>query len=257
MLQTVDINDDKRVSVVGDMMVWVVRVWVLMCCCAVSLVHAQAKLLPDQVKVKLEQELGLSVSSLADAPVNGLLQVGTDKGLFYVSENGQFLLQGRIFNIDAGMVNETERALGVMRLQGIEALEGSMLEFKADNEMHVIWVFTDTTCGYCRKLHNEMNQLNKMGITVKYLAFPRMGLNSEVHKQMESVWCAKSPQKAMTAAQNGQAVDKASCANKIAEHYEFGQRVGVTGTPNIVLPDGSMIPGYQEAKVIAQVLQGA
>lgn len=238
-------------------MTLVLRACVLLSWCVVVMAHAQAKLLPDQVKIKLEQELGLSVNSLADAPVNGLLQVGTDKGLFYVSENGQFLLQGRIFNIDAGMVNETERALGKIRLDGLKTLEGSMLEFKAANEMHVIWVFTDTTCGYCRKLHNEMNELNRLGITVKYLAFPRMGLNSDVHKQMESVWCAASPQKAMTAAQNGQAVDKASCVNKVAEHYEFGQRIGVTGTPNIILPDGSMIPGYQEAKVLAQVLQGA
>ncbi len=222
-----------------------------------GLALAQEKLLPEQVEKKLQKELGLSVSSLADAPIAGLLQVGTDKGLFYISENGQFLFQGRIFNIDEGMVNETERALGQIRLAGLAELEGSMVEFKSPNEMHVIWVFTDTTCGYCRKLHNEMNELNRLGITVRYLAFPRMGLNTDVHKQMESVWCSASPQKAMTAAQNGQTVEKNKCANKIAQHFEFGQRIGVSGTPNIILPDGSMIPGYQEAKVIAQVLKGA
>ena len=51
-----------------------------------------------------------------------------------------------------------------------------MIVYKAPNEKHSITVFTDISCGYCRKLHRELNDLLDAGITVKYLAFPRGGL---------------------------------------------------------------------------------
>lgn len=207
------------------------------------------------VKEKLTMLLGLEVDSIADAPVEGLLQVSTNRGLFYVSEDGQYLLHGRVFNIDEGMLNETEAALADIRLQGIASFASSAITYKAKNEKHVITVFTDITCGYCQKLHREIGELNDAGITVQYLAFPRAGLSGQKFDDMVSVWCADNPQKALTDAKSGDKVKQARCDNKVAEQYLFGQKVGVNGTPNIILPDGSVIPGYQPAKTIAQTLE--
>ncbi|QPL49413.1 bifunctional protein-disulfide isomerase/oxidoreductase DsbC [Alteromonas sp. B31-7] len=207
------------------------------------------------VKEKLTMLLGLEVDTIADAPVEGLLQVSTDRGLYYVSKDGQYLVHGRIFNIDEGMKNETEEALSEMRLQGIAELKSSAITYKAKNEKHVITVFTDITCGYCRKLHREMGELNDLGITVQYFAFPRAGLSGKSYGDMVSVWCAENPQKALTDAKSGDQVKSARCDNKVAEQYLLGQKVGVNGTPNIILPDGSVIPGYQPAQAIAQTLQ--
>ncbi|RDV28082.1 thiol:disulfide interchange protein [Alteromonas aestuariivivens] len=209
------------------------------------------------VKTRLESTLGLNVLSVADAPVDGLIQVTTDRGLFYASRSGQYLLQARIFNLDAGMRNETEVALSQMRRDGIKAFSDSAIEFKAKDEKYVITVFTDISCGYCQRLHNEIGQFNANGITVKYLAFPRAGVDSPTYDEMVSVWCAKNPQKAMTDAKSGDQIANASCANKVAEQYMFGQQVGVTGTPNIILPDGSMIPGYQPAAAVLNALEQA
>ncbi len=208
----------------------------------------------DEVTAKIEARLGFDVMTVADAPVDGLYQVVTDKGLFYISKDGKYLVQARIYNLDANMRNETEVALGDMRREGMSEFNDGMIEYKADDEEHVITVFTDITCGYCRKLHREIDQYNDMGITVRYLAFPRNGLNSQSYRDMVSVWCADNPQKALTAAKAGDNVLRKSCKNSVAEQYQFGQQVGVTGTPNIIMPDGSVIPGYQPAKAIAQVL---
>ena len=208
------------------------------------------------VKSKLESQLGLEVSAVADSPVEGLQQVTTNKGLFYVSDSGQYFLQARIFDVDNGMQNVTEQSLAQMRLDGIKQFEGSAIEFNAKNEKHVITVFTDITCGYCRKMHKEIEQLNALGISVHYLAFPRAGLNSKVYDEMVSVWCAKDPNAALTAAKQDKSVKTASCDNKVAEQFEFGQSIGVNGTPNIILEDGTLIPGYQPAGVLAQALDG-
>ncbi|MCW8090475.1 bifunctional protein-disulfide isomerase/oxidoreductase DsbC [Alteromonas sp. ASW11-130] len=207
----------------------------------------------SMVRKKIES-IGLGVEAIADAPVEGLLQVTTERGLFYISEDGKYLLQARIFNVEEGMRNETELALGKLRLEGVEELSDSVIEFKAKNEKHVVHVFTDTTCGYCRKLHNEIGQYNDEGITVRYLAFPRAGLNTDNHQELVSVWCANNPQKAMTDAKSGDSVQTKTCDNQVAEHYQLGQKLGVTGTPAIILPSGMLVPGYQPANILAEAL---
>lgn len=224
---------------------------------ATALVNATAVAADSQdaVTAKIESKLGFDVIAVADAPVDGLYQVTTDKGLFYISKDAKYLVQARIYNMDAGMRNETEMALSSLRLDGIGAFDESAIEFTAEDEKYTITVFTDITCGYCRKLHREIDQYNDLGITVRYLAFPRAGLNSQGFRDMVSVWCADDPQQALTDAKAGEDVEAQSCKNKVAQQYEFGQQIGVNGTPNIILPDGSLIPGYQPAKAIAEVLK--
>ena len=209
------------------------------------------------IQQKLNTVLGLEVESVADSPVPGLVLVSTDRGFFYISDDGQFLLQAVVLNIDEGMRNETEVAMTALRLEGVKKMAPSAITFKAKNEKHVISVFTDISCGYCRKLHNEIGELNDKGITVNYLAFPRAGLNSENYEEMVSVWCAANPQRALTNAKAGESVDSASCNNKVAEQYMLGQKLGVRGTPNIIFPDGSVTPGYQPADAIVDVLNQA
>ncbi|NMH60428.1 bifunctional protein-disulfide isomerase/oxidoreductase DsbC [Alteromonas ponticola] len=208
----------------------------------------------NAVKQKVAK-IGLQVEAIADAPVEGLFQVTTAQGLFYVSDDAKYLFQGRIFNLDEGMRNETEVAMSQVRLNAVKKLEDSVIEFKAKNEKYVVHVFTDTSCGYCRKLHNEMGQYNDKGITVRYLAFPRAGLNTQNHQELESVWCAKNPQKAMTDAKSGDRIETKNCASGVAEHFALGQKLGVTGTPAIILPSGMMLPGYQPADMLVQALK--
>ncbi|WP_395341320.1 bifunctional protein-disulfide isomerase/oxidoreductase DsbC [Ningiella sp. W23] len=211
----------------------------------------------DTMASELGAKLQLRIDTIADSQVPGLLEIYTDRGLFYVSEDGQYFLQARVYDVQNEIVDVTENSLKQMRLDGIEKFKDSAIEFKAENEKYVVNVFTDATCGYCRKLHNEMDQLNDLGITVRYLAFPRAGINSGVYTDAVSIWCAEDPQDAITKAKAGENVASASCANEVAEQYNFGKQIGVNGTPNIILPDGSVVPGYQPAKSLELALQAA
>lgn len=222
---------------------------------SISLVHAEPTDTEQATINMLSAKLSLTISKMEPSPVPGLMQIYTDRGLFYVSENGDYFLQARVYNIKNGIEDETELALKQLRLDGIARFKDSAIEFKAENEQYVINVFTDTTCGYCRKLHNEMDQLNDLGITVRYLAWPRQGLNGPVYQDTVSIWCAEDPKKAITDAKAGQKIASAACENEVAEQYKFGQQIGVNGTPNIVLPDGSVIGGYKPAQAIALELK--
>ena len=116
-----------------------------------------------------------------------------------------------------------------------------------------ITVFTDTTCPYCHKLHAEIPELNKMGIEVRYVAFPRQGLGSPGDQQLQAVWCSTDKKSAMDKMTEGKTVNAPKCANPVAKQFALGQSIGVNGTPAIVLADGQVIPGYQPAAQVGKL----
>lgn len=198
--------------------------------------------------------IGLQANKIEASPLPGLLQVATNRGLFYTSEDGKFFIAGRMFDIDAGMVNMTEQALANIRIDGVKKFKDSMIVFPAENEKYRVTVFTDTTCGYCKKMHAQIDEYNDLGITVQYLAFPRSGVNSQGYRDIQAVWCSDDQQKAMTTAKSGSHVNAESCDAPIIAHYNLGQAAGVSGTPAIVFEDGSMIPGYKPPQALLQDL---
>jgi len=97
-------------------------------------------------------------------------------------------------------------------------------------------------------------ELNRLGIAVRYLAYPRAGIDSNSYDKIVSAWCADDPQKAITLAKLGQEIDHATCDNPVAAQYELGNEIGVTGTPALVYEDGTMVPGYVPAEKLAAQL---
>jgi thiol:disulfide interchange protein DsbC len=77
---------------------------------------------------------------------------------------------------------------------------------------------------------------------------------SETYNELQSIWCAKDKQQAMNKAKAGEQIAAAQCQNTVAEQYSLGQSFGVSGTPAIVLADGTLIPGYQPAAALAGTL---
>ncbi|WP_206099387.1 bifunctional protein-disulfide isomerase/oxidoreductase DsbC [Rheinheimera riviphila] len=215
---------------------------------------AAATVSDDHAKLKAElAQVGLKVNSVADSVIPGVQQVLTDKGLFFAANQGQFLIEGNIYDLtNKQLVND--KILQEVRKSGIKAMQSSVIEYKAKDEKHVITVFTDTSCGYCRKLHTEIQTYLDQGITVRYLAFPRGGVSSETYTELQSIWCAKNPQQAMNTAKAGDKVTIAQCKNTVADQYNLGQSFGISGTPAIVLADGTLIPGYQPAAALVATL---
>ena len=119
---------------------------------------------------------------------------------------------------------------------------------------HTVTVFTDIDCGYCRKMHSQMAAYNKEGIKIRYLMFPREGVNSDSFNKAVAVWCADDRQDAMTKAKRGEEIARKTCDNPVEAQFELGQKLGVRGTPSMILEDGEMIPGYVPPTQLAQLL---
>lgn len=190
-------------------------------------------------------KLGVANAEIQPAPLSGMKTVLTESGVIYVTEDGKHIIQGPLYDVSGGQpVNVTNQML----MTKLNALDKEMIVYKAPQEKHVITVFTDITCGYCHKLHEEMKDYNALGITVRYLAFPRAGVQSQPEQDMKAIWCAKDRNKAFDDAMSGKGIQPASCDIDIANHYALGVQFGVTGTPAIVLNNGYVVPGYQGPK---------
>lgn len=178
------------------------------------------------------------------APFPGFREVLVSGQVLYVSDDGRFLIQDQPYDIQARRPASSQAMLQYRKekLDGIP--RGDRIIFAAANPKHTVTVFTDIECGYCRKLHQEVPELNRMGISVEYVAFPRMGLGSKDYTDMISVWCAVDRRKALTAAKEGQPVTPKNCTNPVAMQYTLGQQIGVNGTPAIFAADGTQLGGY-------------
>ncbi len=210
----------------------------------------------DDVYKSLRQAMpSLKKEDITPSPVEGIYEVSRGMSFFYATKDGRYVFSGDLVDVQTGS-SITENNRKSLRLQELAKLEqGSMIVFPAKNEKYRITVFTDIDCGYCRKLHREMADYNAKGITVQYLFYPRSGPNTPSFTKAESVWCSADQNAAMTNAKQGATVKSEKCANPVGQQYELGQMVGVRGTPALVLPDGSMQPGYLPADRLIGILE--
>ncbi|MDQ7050891.1 MAG: DsbC family protein [Enterobacterales bacterium] len=219
----------------------------------------------EQVKQKLTKKLdGIQITDVSLSPIEGFYQVFYGSQILYVSYNGDYIFTGNLLNLSGPkMVNLTDDAINMkaaqlapQRAATIAALkETDMVVFKAENEKHKITVFTDVDCTYCRKLHKEMPKLNELGITVRYLAFPRAGIGSSSYHKLVSVWCADDRQLAMNNAKLKRQFTAKTCENPIAAQYGLTREFGLSGTPAIILEDGELLAGYLPADRLAEHLK--
>ena len=191
---------------------------------------------------------GSQIESIQKSSITGLYAVYYGElEPIYVTEDGNFFIYGNIFKINKDSIsNITDIEIAQRRtliLSNLESIE--LISFKSSNEEHVVTVFTDVDCGYCRKLHNEIKEYNKLGITINYAAFPRSGLGSDSFMKMVSAWCSENKTLSLTKLKNNKEVDTNFCDKQpVSKHYAIGNKLGVTGTPAIFSSDGRLFPGY-------------
>jgi len=215
-----------------------------------------------EIANKLSSTIGMEVVSIKLSPLSSLVEVVTEQGMFYASKDGNFLLHGKLYGLSSkNVVNHTEESLAMVRVEGLKQFEKDMIVYPAKDEKHVVTVFTDITCGYCRKMHKQMDEYNDLGITIRYMAYPRAGIKDQLgqlsqgFKDLRSIWCHEEPKVALTKAKLGSSVAQRICDKPIEEEFDFGRQIGVNSTPSIIFENGFMLPGYKEPADLLTILK--
>ncbi|MDR0806335.1 MAG: bifunctional protein-disulfide isomerase/oxidoreductase DsbC [Enterobacteriaceae bacterium] len=207
------------------------------------------------IKSALQQKIGATEIDILPSPIAGLQTVLTEGGVLYVSSNGKHILQGPLYDISGAVpVNMTNEQLAPILSKRMDSMTDDMIIYKAPQEKYAVTIFTDITCGYCTKLHKEIDGYNELGITVRYLAYPRQGPDSEVAKRMASIWCAPDRMSAFDNAIAGNAVKPANCNINLKRQYSLGSMFGIQGTPAIVIDGSTVISGYSSPSELLKTL---
>jgi thiol:disulfide interchange protein DsbC len=199
----------------------------------------------------------INFDDVRKAPLDGFVEIVLGADILYVSEDGRYLVQGSVFDIDQREDLTEVRRSGIRGEKLSKVADTDLLKYGPKAADHEVWVFTDIDCGYCRRLHQQMAEYNDLGIRVNYLMFPRGGIGSESYDKAVSVWCAEDPHRALTDAKAGEDPKPKQCDNPITSHFELGRDVGVTGTPAIITKTGVQLGGYVPPAQLRQRLDDA
>nr|WP_321156705.1 DsbC family protein [Psychrobacter sp. LV10R520-6] len=213
---------------------------------------AVVKALQANLKISGIEE---SIISAVPTDMDGIYWVtAEDLPAFFTDKSGKHIIQGQIIAVGQGEPVDISGALVANTAQ--EALKSvdkkDMVIYPAKGvTKSVVYAFTDADCGYCRKLHAEMDDINARGIEVRYLAWPR---SQETIPKMEAIWCSEDRNAAMDQAKIGANVQAPSCSNPVQEQMALGASLGVRGTPAIFTESGQQVGGYLPAAQLAQAV---
>jgi thiol:disulfide interchange protein DsbC len=198
---------------------------------------------------------GVKVDDVKPSPIPGMYEVGIGADTAYVSADAKYVISGDLYEIDS-RTNLTEAGRSVARSKALAKLdERDMIVFAPQTTKYTITVFTDVECGYCRKLHSQIAELNQLGVRVRYAAYPRQGPGTSDWQKMQAVWCAKDRKAAITQAKQDQEVKSTPCSDPVQKQYQLGEELGIRGTPAIFTPAGDYIGGYLPPAKLVQQLQ--
>jgi thiol:disulfide interchange protein DsbC len=201
---------------------------------------------------------GAKAEDVRPSPIEGMYEVAIGANVVYVSADGRYAFNGDLFEIKTRNNLSEERRATARRAALATLKDKDTIVFAPAEFKHTVTVFTDVDCGYCRKLHSEIAQINKLGIRVRYAAYPRSGPGTPSWEEMKAVWCAKDRNEAMTRAKQGEkVVGQPGCdADKlVSNEYQLGDDLGVRGTPAIMTEAGEIIGGYMPAAELAKALE--
>ncbi len=192
------------------------------------------------------------------SPIDGWYTVQKGSIVAYISADGRYLLQGDLIDLEL-QVNLSEQSRSDARHQLVASLEDDdTILFSPAEIKHTVTIFTDIDCTYCRKLHSQIGEYLDEGIAVRYVLYPRNGPASRAWSTSEDVWCSRDRNNALTMAKLDREFQTAKCdASMVSKHYVLGQDIGLTGTPAIVLEDGTLIGGYVPPAMLKSRIESA
>jgi len=202
-------------------------------------------------RAALAMQIGARPDELRATPISGIYELTRGSDIAYITADGKYAFTGELIEL-SGNNNLTEQHKRELRAKAVAAFpESEMLIFAPRDPKYTVTVFTDVDCPYCRKLHSQIAEYNRLGVRVRYLLYPRTGPNTTSWTKAEQVWCSADRNDALTRAKLGQELKAKPCANNpVARSYALGRDLALEGTPAIIMADGEMLPGYVSPEVL-------
>ncbi len=177
---------------------------------------------------------------------NGKVVIDSDTGLVFMTSRERNVASLLVVNANsdiARILNDDVKSQSIK--DAVNAISKT-IDFVSPTEHTVRYVFTDPLCGYCRKLHTQIADLNERGITIRYIPINNFGDRSlepvlkllavEPEKQPKAVSYMKeqlSSRKSVDYKVIGSPIVTPQTRDQLRLNKTIGDILGVKGTPAI------------------------
>jgi thiol:disulfide interchange protein DsbC len=201
----------------------------------------------------------MKVHQIGMSPVKGLWEVffesGGRKGLIYIDFGKKFIFSGSLISI-ADRRNFTQERFNELNRADLSQipLDDALVMGEKAAKYKVI-VFDDPECPYCAKLHQEMKKIvaERKDIAFYIKMFP-LKIHPQAYDKAKAILCEKSIA-LLSDAHDKKPLPKPSCETTLVdEHIKQAQKLGLNGTPALIMPDGRIVQGYREASVLIPLI---
>lgn len=182
-----------------------------------------------------------------------LKTAATSQGMIYYSEEAGVFFPG------SRPLTEVGNQLDILDRQFIAHVVDSIpnkIVLKAKNEVLRVTMFTDYTCGWCQKVHEDIDSYTNAGITIEFVLFPRMGLMDRktgeptvAARAMSTIIDSENPYAMMQKTFKDQYITPSKLSPKIVKFYEMGLGLNVKSTPSFFV-NGYPVGGYMAAEAM-------
>ncbi|EEH69922.1 hypothetical protein HMPREF0023_0579 [Acinetobacter sp. ATCC 27244] len=218
--------------------------------------NAQQRLISTLDKHFKAAKINAKIIAVQKTEVPNLFWVNLDgMGSVYATSDGQYIIQGDVIRLGDKQLHNVGDALQAVEnkkhLATLKTEDLIVYPAKSGKAKHIIYVFTDSSCPYCHRLHEQIPEITAKGIEVRYIAWPR---GEQFMPTMQAIWCSTDRKAAFEQAIQDQPVASAECKNPVRDQYQLGLSMGVNGTPAIYNVEGEYLGGYMTADEIVQRL---
>jgi thiol:disulfide interchange protein DsbC len=211
---------------------------------------------------KLLSGLVDKVHSVDFAIVPGLWRVDAEakgkRGSLYVDFSKSYAISGRVIRLaDWTDVTSSQAAQTPQKVDfSAIPLRDAPVMGSREAPKKVV-VFTDPQCPFCGKLHAELKKIiSERGDIAFYMKLFPLSSHPDSYRISTSIICDGSLTY-LEKSFNDEPVPDPSCkTDEIDNNLALVKKLGIRSTPTLVLPDGTILPGFKPAEKLLEILDG-
>ncbi|AOA57514.1 DsbC family protein [Acinetobacter larvae] len=231
------------------------KIWSGLICAALwasTTAHADINTLQNNLKNNFPE---IPVESVTPTAFDGIYEVYTGDRIVYTDDKAKYFLVGNLIDLAAQHNITDERQAYLNRIDPKQFPIKQAIKQVKGNGQHILYVFTDPDCPYCKKLESELEKVDNT--TIYTFMMPITQLHPNAFNISAQIWCDKKPYQAWSNYMLKQQAPtaKTDCKHPIQQNIDFAQQHKISGTPTFFLADGSRFGGVRSAEDIQQLLK--
>lgn len=201
----------------------------------------------------------LKVGDVRVSPVKAMwelvIEANNKKGIVYVDFSKKHFVSGSIVLIKEKKNLTQERFEDINRVDVSQIPLTDAIVVGNKTAKHKVIVFTDPDCSFCKKLHAEIKKVvqERKDVAFYKKMYP-LRIHPEAYEKSKAIVCEKSLELLENAFEK-KPLPKPKCDTTVVdENIKLAEKLGISGTPALIMPDGRLISGYREAKVLKELI---